>query len=251
MREVKRKERQEQRRMKKKGSEMRNREEEKEENETVTVKSKRSGLSSVEALEIFSQGGDVESCGGLSWEGLLEEHDDMSDSEPDSCAQVRVVRDVTDVLVSPSSVVTEFCDGFSCCSGWEMVEPQSFSFSKKRAHCCADTQEVMMYGGSPVKAPPLSRRRMTPPTPVQNSYNSFEREQGSFEGEGRGKNARVRTTTARTTQFLERSYRVKVRVEALEALLGPEDVDVDLRRILEEARDDRGRKFKRHEFPGG
>ena len=29
---------------------------------------------------------------------------------------VPVVPDVTDVLVSPSSVVTEFCDGFSCCS---------------------------------------------------------------------------------------------------------------------------------------
>ena len=30
-----------------------------------------------------------------------------------SCA---LVPDVTDVPVSPSSVVTEFCDGFSCCS---------------------------------------------------------------------------------------------------------------------------------------
>ena len=41
------------------------------------------------------------------------------------------VTDVTDVPVSPSSVVTEFCDGFSFCSDWEFVEPQSFSFSKK------------------------------------------------------------------------------------------------------------------------
>ena len=37
---------------------------------------------------------------------------------------VPVVPDVTDVPVSPSSVVTEFC---------EFVEPQSFSFSKKRS----------------------------------------------------------------------------------------------------------------------
>ena len=40
---------------------------------------------------------------------------------------------------------------------------------------------------------------------------------------------------------LERSFSVKVQVEALEALLGPEDVDVDLRRILKEARDERER----------
>ena len=44
-----------------------------------------------------------------------------------------VVLDVTDVPVSPSSVVTEFCEVFSCCSDWEDVVPQSFSFSKKRA----------------------------------------------------------------------------------------------------------------------
>ena len=34
---------------------------------------------------------------------------------------------------------------------------------------------------------------------------------------------------------------MKVRVEELEGLLGPEDVDVDFRRILKEARDERGR----------
>ena len=36
---------------------------------------------------------------------------------------------------------------------------------------------------------------------------------------------------------------MKVQVEAIEALLGPEDVDVDLRRILKEARDEQGRKI--------
>ena len=54
--------------------------------------------------------------------------------------------------VSPSSVVTEFCDVSSMCSDREFVEPQSFSLSKKRAHCCTDTQEEMRYEGSPVKA---------------------------------------------------------------------------------------------------
>ena len=76
---------------------------------------------------------------------------------------------------------------------WEFVEPQSFSPSKKRAHCGTDTLEEMRDEGSPVKAPPLSRRRMTPPTPMQNSYTSFERELGSYEDEGRGWNARERT----------------------------------------------------------
>ena len=128
---------------------------------------------------------------------------------------------------------------FSCCSDWEFVEPQSFSFSKKRAHCCTSTQEGMRYESPTLKALPLSRRRMMPPTPVQNSYLSFEKEQGRHEGEGRGSHARERTIIARTKQYLERSCSVKVRVEELEDLLGPEDVDVDFRRILKEARDER------------
>ena len=154
-----------------------------------------------------------------------------------------MVPDVTDVPVSLHRWSLSFFDVFSYCSDREFVEPQSFSFSKKRAHCCTDTQQEMRYEGSPVKAPPLSRRRMTPPTPVQNSYTSFERDQGSYEEEGRGWNARERTIIARRKQFLERSYSVKVRVEELEGFLGPEDVDVDLSRILKEARDGRGRKI--------
>ena len=102
---------------------------------------RRDGLSSVEAFEIFSQGRDLESCGGLSWGDFLEELEDLSECQPDSCADVRVVPDVTDVLVSLSSVVTEFCDGFSCCSDREFVEPQSFSFSKKHSFFCT----VMQY----------------------------------------------------------------------------------------------------------
>ena len=64
----------------------------------------------MEAFEVFSQEGDVESCGDLSWEDLFDKPEDLSDREPDSCAHVRVVPDVADVLVSPSSVVTELCD---------------------------------------------------------------------------------------------------------------------------------------------
>ena len=82
---------------------------------------------------------------------------------------------------------------------------------------------------------------MTPPTLVQNSFSSFVRDHGRNEEEGRGWNARERTIIARRKKYLERSFSVKVQDEALEALLGPEDVDVDLRRILKEARDERWR----------
>ena len=57
---------------------------------------------------------------------------------------VLVVPDVTDELVSLSSV---FCDDR------ELVEPQSFLFSKKSVR-------KMRFEGSQVKAPPLSRRKM-------------------------------------------------------------------------------------------
>ena len=42
-----------------------------------------------------------------------------------------MVPDGIDVPVSPSSVVTELFDISPCCSDWEFVEPQSFSFSQK------------------------------------------------------------------------------------------------------------------------
>ena len=74
--------------------EKRKREEEKEENETVTVKSRCEGFVSAEAFEIFSQGLDLESWCDFSWEDLLETPESLS-------GLVRVVPDVTDVLVSP------------------------------------------------------------------------------------------------------------------------------------------------------
>ena len=134
-----------------------------------------------------------------------------------------MVPDVIDVLVYLSSVVSEFCDASSICSNREFVEPQSFfSFSKKRAFYFTSTHEEMRYEGSQVKAAPITRRRMTPRTPMQNSYTSFEREHGSYEDERRGCSARERTIIARTKQVLERSYSLKVRVEELEGLLVPE-----------------------------
>ena len=105
---------------------------EKEEYETETVKRRCEGCFSVEAFDIFSLGRDLESCGDLSLDGLLGEPDDLTDREPVSCELVRVVLYVTDVLVSPSSVVTEMCEVSPCCSDWEFVERQSF-FSLQEA----------------------------------------------------------------------------------------------------------------------
>ena len=108
----------------------------------------------------------------------MEKPEGLSDCEPDTRVDVSVV---TDVPVSPSSVVIELCRVSPCLSDWSFVEPQSFPFSEQRAHCCAVTQEVMRYEDSPVKAPPLCRRRMTPPTPLQNSSSSFAAGQGHHE----------------------------------------------------------------------
>ena len=69
---------------------------------------------------------------------------------------------------------------------------------------------------------------------------SFEREQGRYEVEGCGWSARERTIIARIKPYLKKKFSVKVRVEELDGLLGPGDVDVDFRRILKEARDERG-----------
>ena len=122
----------------------RGKEEEKEQNESVTVKRRCEALVSLEALVIFEVKRERWRVAEMfSWEDILDNPEDLSDCEPDSCAYVRVVPDVTDMLVSPSSVVTELCDVSPCGSDWELVEPQSFSFSQKRAHCGTDTQEEM------------------------------------------------------------------------------------------------------------
>ena len=105
-------------------SERREREEEKKENATGTVKRRCDGFLSVEAFQIFSR--EIWSCGDLSWVDLLDNIENLSESE----ASV-VVPEVLDVPAVP-----EFCDGFSCCSDWNFVELQSISFSKKRAHSC-------------------------------------------------------------------------------------------------------------------
>ena len=97
----------------------------------------------MEAFEIFGSREDLESCGDLSQKDPLEDFENWSDCEPDSCARGHVVPDVTDVLVSLFALIGNL---------WN-----------RSALCCADKQEEMRYEGSPVKASPFSRRRMTPP----------------------------------------------------------------------------------------
>ena len=96
----------------KEGSEQRKKRSGERREQKVSVERRCDGFVAVEAFEIFSQGRDLESCGGLSWWDLLEKLEDLFDFEPDTRVEVQVVLDVTDVLVSRSSVVTEFCDGF-------------------------------------------------------------------------------------------------------------------------------------------
>ena len=83
------------------------------------------------------------------------------------------------------------------------MEPQSFSFSKKRAHSGTVKQEEMMFEGSQVKALPLSRRSMMPPTPLQSSHSVYEERQWQIEVEDQLWSARDRTVIARTKQYLK------------------------------------------------
>ena len=105
---------------------------------------------------------------------------------------------------------------------------------------------LLRFESSHVKAPPLPGRRMMPPTPLLNSYSSFEEAQGHFEVEEEIWSARDRTVTARTKRYLEVSPNTKVEIEDLNSLLGPDDSDVEFRRIIEEASD---KKVSRHLRP--
>ena len=69
----------------------------------------------------------------------------MPDGDPVTLTGVLVV---SDVLVSSSSAVAEMCEPDS---DWEFVEPQSFSFSKKRSIVWVENQEEMSYEGTPLK----------------------------------------------------------------------------------------------------
>ena len=130
--------------------------------------------------------------------------------------------------VSAPSVVTVMCEDVSSDSEWDVVEPQSFSFSKKRSFACVENQEDMNFEGAPVKAPPCSKRGMTTPWPQQNSFSSME--------EGRIWSSQERTANARMEQYVNNSELIKLAIaEVEENSLGPEFSDVDVKQMLRNA----------------
>ena len=84
----------------------------------------------------------------------MEDPGELLDCDPGTRMEGLVVPVVIDVLVYPSSVVTEFSDEVSGESDWEFVETQSSSFSKECTLDWADSEEEMRCEGSPVNAPP-------------------------------------------------------------------------------------------------
>ena len=70
---------------------------------------------------------------------------------------------------------------------------------------------------------------MMPPTPLQNSYASFEVKQENLEVEDQMWSARDRVVIAKSKQYLENES-IKVGIEELESQLGPDGTDVDFRR---------------------
>ena len=162
----------------------------------------------------------MESCGGVSWVNLLENPADLSDCEPETRTDV-----------------PEVCDGFSLGSDWEFVESQSFPFCKKRSIVCAENQGEMSYEGTPVKAPPSTRRRMMPPTPQQIWLFSTDESQWQADLEAQRSiwSTRERRVIAAIEKFLDKSDDMKVEIEALELLMDQEDADVCLRYVLAHA----------------
>ena len=103
-----------------------------------------------------------------------------------------------------------------------------------------------MYEDSPVKALPPSRRRMTPPTPLQNSYSSFVWEQGRYEVENQIWRAREKAPWRQSScsSSIERQWQAEMEEQRSEwspsvrkvigavRLFEPEDEGVCLRYIL-------------------
>ena len=162
----------------------------------------------------------------------------VSDCDSGTGTGVPVVSVVAVVSVSLSSVVTEVCDGFSLDSVWEFVEPESFSFSKKRSSVLEENQGEMRYEWSPVQAPPNTRRRDNATYVSANfvflrrtkvsAKRSWKRKASGSIQEGR--------VMAAMKNYLEKNVDIKVEVEALKLLMDPEESDVCLMCILAHAR---------------
>ena len=99
----------------------------------------------------------------------------------------------------------------------------------------------MKRGGMKVHQQERLRLLMMPPRPLQTSHSLHEERQWQIEAEDQIWSALDRTVIAKTKQYLEESCNMKVEVEESESLLGPEDSEVDFRRILEQTRNKQGR----------
>ena len=174
---------------------------------------------------------------GWSIEEMKENHLLLT---PVDVSVVPDVLDVLDVPVSPSSVANEFCDGFSFCSDWECVEPQSFSFSPKACSLLesyAARDEVRRLTSESASA--IKKKNDAAHCKIR--IHRLKTSKGLFEVKDHQTwSACDRTVIARTEQYLEESKSLKLEDVELESLLGPDDSDVDFRRILEEARDKKG-----------
>ena len=107
---------------------------------------------------------------GIRGGDLLGDSCGLSDCVLEVSSGVHVV---IDVPVSPSSLVV-MSETLVSDSDCEIVEPQSFSLSRRRQAVCVENQEDMNYDGTPMKAPPASRRKIMPPTPHQSLQSSIE-----------------------------------------------------------------------------
>ena len=237
------------RKTKEEESKKRIREEKKEQNETVIVKGRCVNPVSGDALEEFSHVEDSDTCGN-SWSDFMGDFCGLSVCVPgvSSCVPV--------VPVSPSSSVAVMSEVLVSDSDWDIVELQPSSFSGKRQAFCVENQEDMNYDGTLVKAPPASRRKIMPPAPQQSLQPSIEagllqtevedQASGSCEMEYGGEHrwsARDRTVISRMEQYLNENDSMKVGIEELELLLGPEDSKIDSRHILRYAGKNKGRKI--------
>ena len=149
---------------------------------------------------------------------------------------------VSDVLVSPFSSVVVMSVASVWDSNWENLEPQSFSFSRKRRAVWVENQENMSREGTAVKAPPASRRKM-PPTPQSSRSSRRTRKVASLGSSRVNVGLLVVERLRESEQYLNKSDSTRVGVEELESLFGPEDSELDSREILRYARKEGGRIF--------
>ena len=101
------------------------------------------------------------------------------------------------------------CEGAELDSDLEFVEPQSFSFCQKRSVVWVESQKDMSHEGTPVKAPPIQKE----------DYAVHATPEFAF----------VSRSCAVLEQYLNESDCIKLEIEELELLLGPEDSEVNLR----------------------